>query len=244
MSMVFGKEIFEKSILTSVGKKSSILNREVTGFLAIEGHAYDGGLMVIGRAVNGWTEGICTRKLSDPSNVTRYAALVEDSVVNASKCPMSWVTDSWSASQEYNTKRSAFWRCVRNVTMSLNIVESECENWSSHLVWSNLYKVSPASGGNPNSALRNAQLDGCVELLKLELRTYRPSRLLFLTGMDWAAPFLAETNLQENEEFHYVKKYGRLNMEDGFETQCVVADHPQGKPEADWVREAVTALNY
>lgn len=127
--------------------------------------------------------------------------------------------------------------------MNLNIIDFEYADWSSHLVWSNLYKVSPAEDGNPNSVLCEAQLLSCVELFKLELRTYSPSRVLLLTGADWAAPFVAEANLQEEESFHYVKQYGRYHLGDGLETQCVIAVHPQGKPEADWVREVVTAFN-
>ncbi len=238
------REIFETSVLSPVGQQAERLcTPEITGFLAMAGQAYDGGLMVIGRAVNGWTYGICTKHLSVPGNIIRYASLVQESVNNDVECPMSWITSGWGAIEGYNTKRSAFWRCVRNVSMRLNIFDSECVNWSSHLVWSNLYKVSPAEGGNPNSLLCDAQLAGCIELFKQELRTYRPSRVLLLTGLDWAAPFLTEANLQEKAGFNYVKQYGRFHLGDGVETQCVIAVHPQGKPETDWVREVVTAFD-
>ncbi|NWO06077.1 MAG: hypothetical protein HLX50_10375 [Alteromonadaceae bacterium] len=215
---------------------------EVTGFLAMSGKAFDGALMVLGRAVNGWAEGISTDELRMPDKASQYAEIVQDSVAGNETCPMSWVTDCWGATKGYNTKRSAFWRCIRNVTAGLNVVDAECANWSSHLVWSNLYKVALAEGGNPTNKLCQAQLAGCVDLFKLELRTYRPSRLLFLTGSDWADPFLDGVDLQESDHFHYVQQYGRCRLVDGLETQCVVAAHPQGKPEADWVREVVTAF--
>lgn len=238
------RELFESSVLIPVGQQAKRLSTsEVTGFLAMSGQAYDGGLMVVGRAVNGWTEGIRLDHLCMPDKVTQYAALVQESVAGNGECPMSWVADGSGSTEGYNTRRSAFWRCIRNVSMDLNIVDFECEDWPSHLVWSNLYKLSPAAGGNPNNILREAQLPGCVELFKLELRTYRPSRVLLLTGADWAAPFITEANLQENENCHYVKKYGRYQLKDGLETQCVIAVHPQGKPEADWVREVVTAFD-
>lgn len=63
---------------------------------------------------------------------------------------MLWVKDGWGATDRYNTKRSAFWRAVRGVVEGLGISDVEHDTWSSHLVWSNLYKLSPADGGNPS----------------------------------------------------------------------------------------------
>lgn len=244
MATTAERELFEIGVLSPVVQQAERLRTpEVTGFLAMSGQAYDGGLMVIGRAVNGWTDGISPKDLSLPTNITKYAALVQESVAGGGECPMSWVTSSWGAAEGYNPAHSAFWRCVRNITKDLNIVDSECANWSSHLVWSNLYKLSPAEGGNPNDRLCDAQRQGCLELFKLELRTYRPSRVLFLTGMDWANPFVAGAQLQNNEDFMLVERYGRIRLEDGADVQCVVAVHPQGKPEADWVREVLAAFD-
>ena len=76
------------------------------------------------------------------------------------------------------------------MTLQLWIAEHSSNDWSSHLVWSNLYKLSPRDGGNPSGRLQNIQLDGCRALFNLEVETYRPGRLLLLTGWDWAEPFL------------------------------------------------------
>lgn len=108
---------------------------------------------------------------------------------------------SLGCNKGYNTKRSAFWRCIRGVVQGLGVADVEDAGWSSHLVWSNLYKVSPAGGGNPKGVLRKVQFRGCAELLNSELRTYRPSRVLFATGFDWAEPFLKEAELREGVEF-------------------------------------------
>lgn len=56
------------------------------------GLARDGGSMVVGRAVNGWVEGIHPDRLSASADVTRYAKLVQESVAGNGEGPMRWVT--------------------------------------------------------------------------------------------------------------------------------------------------------
>lgn len=233
------RELFASTVLNAVGQQVAHLGHvEVTGFLAMAGQAYDRGLMVVGRAVNGWTEGITPSQLGAPAEAERYARLVQESVSGNGECPMRWVTAGWGAGEGYNTKRSAFWRCIRSVVQDLGIADVEDAGWSSHLVWSNLYKVSPAGGGNPSNVLCEIQFPGCADLLNLELHTYRPSRVLFLTGADWATPFLKEAELQEAVGFQYVKR-----VSDAHGARCVIAVHPQGKPGAAWAREVVTAFD-
>lgn len=233
------RDLFAEKVLATVGRHGDRLARtKVTGFLAMAGQAYDGGLMVVGRAVNGWTDGVFPSDLRAPDSAGLYAARVQESVAGNGNCPMRWVKAGWGAAKGYNTRRSAFWRCIRNVVQGLRIVDVESAGWSSHLVWTNLYKVSPAHGGNPNNALCEIQLAGCVELFKLEIRTYRPFRVLFLTGADWAAPFLEGVNLQEGAGFHHVKGVGQV-----CDARFVIALHPQCKPEREWVREVVTAFD-
>lgn len=233
------RDLYASGVLAIVGQQAKRLPASaITGFLAMPGHAYAGELMVVGRAVNGWTGGILPECLHDPAEVTRYAMLVHQRVAGNGECPMGWVTAAWGASEGYNTKRSAFWRSIRRVVHHLGIADVEGTSWSSHLVWSNLYKVSPADGGNPSNVLCEIQFPGCAKLLDLEFRTYRPSRVLFLTGVDWAGPFLAAAELQQGRGFRYVKQFGLL-----CNARCVIAVHPQGKPGAAWAREVATAFD-
>jgi hypothetical protein len=232
------RELFASTVLSVVGQQAARLGHtKITGFLAMAGQAYDRGLMVVGRAVNGWTEGIVPSQLDVPAEAERYARLIQERVCGNGKCPMRWVTEGWGVGEDYNTRRSAFWRCIRSVVQDLDIADVEDAGWSSHLVWSNLYKVSTAGGGNPSNVLREIQFPGCASLLNLELCTYQPSRILFLTGVDWAAPFLEAAELQEGVGFQYVKCTGNVHG-----ARCVVAVHPQGKPGAVWAREVVTAF--
>jgi hypothetical protein len=235
------REIFEAKILSCVGQQAARLSAsEVTGFLAMAGQAWDGELMVIGRAPNAWREGILPERLSSPAEVAQYAKRTQDDSVAGEdgECPMSWVTAAWGDTKGYNTKRSAFWRSIRRVVEDLGIANVDSAEWASHLVWSNLYKVSPFSGGNPNDALCDIQFSGCAELLQLEFDTYRPSRALFLTGTDWADSFLSQWKLPETPQFQHVKRVGFYGG-----AHCVVASHPQGKLEEVWTSEVISAFS-
>ena len=120
------------------------------------------------------------------------------------------------------------------------------DSWPSHLVWSNLYKIAPEEGGNPGKTLCRIQLGGCRELFNLELATYRPSRLLFLTGIEWASPFLSDFDVAPADVagISYVEGFGMLTIVPGKEAiRYVVAAHPQGKPGDPWVAEVCSAFN-
>lgn len=53
------RERVASTVLNAVGQQAARLGHaEVTGFLAMAGNVHDCGLMVLGHAVNGWTEGI------------------------------------------------------------------------------------------------------------------------------------------------------------------------------------------
>jgi hypothetical protein len=239
------RDLLASAILPAVGRDAAqLLPFEVTGFLAMAGHLYDRRLMVIGRAVNGWADGILPSALASPSAVESYANLVRASVIGHGGCPMRWVTDGWGNRQgQYNTRRSAFWRVIRGVVGGLGIADVEDRSWPSHLVWSNLYKVAPCKGGNPGGRLCAIQQTGCMDLFRLELRTYAPSRLLLLTGAGWAAPFLANYALQHIAGTRYVERIGSVQLDSERQLRCVVAAHPQGTSETDWIREVVDAYD-
>ena len=255
MATIKQAAIFRDEILPPVGKaavKGNNLGGNLTGFLAQDGCLYSrgGGLMVVGRAVNGWKHDIDPVKFDEPDFCAEYAKeLWEKSYPHDGKCPMAWVTKQWGATEGFNTQRSAFWRVIRQVTEGLGICSRD-ENWSSHLIWSNLYKVAPANGGNPNDTLCNAQYDGCKELLKQEIQDYCPRYLLFLTENPnpdhkhyWARPFLDKFKLSDWPGERYVCFTGRPSLpEYSDSTQIVGAIHPQGQNEDGWVKEVLDAV--
>ncbi|MEQ8192360.1 MAG: hypothetical protein ABRQ39_30620 [Candidatus Eremiobacterota bacterium] len=237
------KSIFINEILSVIGSNINNLersnaNKELTGFMAMQGKKYNKELMVIGRSVNGWRASITIDNLSKEKERQEFAEKVFNS-----DCAMSWVTDNWEKSEVYNTKLSAFWRVIREIVIQLNMENFDITQWASYLVWSNLYKVSPSEGGNPNDILCKLQLPGCIKILNVELETYMPKKVLFLTGMDWAKDFLDGigakwTNISSN----YVESYGQHSVSVKHQFKFVVAKHPQGKNEEEWVNEVCKFL--
>lgn len=233
------RRILERGLLRPVSRAANRLSKkEIVGFMAAKGNRYNGQLMVVGRAVNGWTDDtISPSQLAESDKRRRYSEVVKRNSSGSSKaCPMKWVKDYWQKPKGYNTKRSAFWRTILRVMEGLEIA-SENDPWSSYLVWSNLYKIAPAEGGNPGNGLCDIQLNGCISLFETELDIYQPSRLLLLAGWDWAEDFV-ENYCQIRHNAGFVEATGQRG-----EASIVVAKHPQGKPEGEWVTDVLAAFN-
>lgn len=238
------RDYLAECILPLIGQNAAQLPcEEITGFLSMAGSRYSQELMVVGRAVNGWLdEGYEPSTLSDVVVLNAFAEAVFASVTDDQSCPMDWVRERWGATKKYNTKRSAFWRACREVIEGMGITHPSDESWASHLVWSNLYKIAPFDKGNPKAALQRIQRLDCIELLRQELEHYRPKRLLLLTGLDWAEPFLDALEATVTPTpFRFVKAVAYVEHGTGF-TKVVVAVHPQGKPEADLVTDVIKAF--
>ena len=245
------RDYFAEQLLPLVGKNAARLpHQAVTGFLSMAGHRYNKELMVVGRAPNGWEEGVFPSELAVASSTTVYAAKILASVVGKDLCPMLWVTDCWAnpsnPPNDYNTNKSAFWRVIRAVVAKSGIADIDKKNWPSHLVWSNLYKVAPVDGGNPSKTLCDIQLPGCICLLQQEISSYLPRRLLLLTGLDWAKPFLQKIapTFTPVSAYKYVEAIAQIPHSSGETSKVVVAAHPQGKPESIWVQEVVKAFQF
>lgn len=238
------RQILEADVLEAIAASADRLPpKALAAFLAMRGEAYDGRLMIVGRAVNGWRQGITPSDLARPGAVHEFARAVEQESLGDGRCPMRWVTDHWqSGDGKYNTKRSSFWRVVRRVVGDLDIADVERPDWPSHLVWTNLYKVAPFDGGNPDDRLCGLQEKGCLALSRHELATHRPEKILFMTGLSWAAPFLEEGEFDPANRGRFVEASGRLALGDGAASRFVVACHPQTRPDAEWVDEVTKAL--
>jgi len=242
------ENLFENKILSSIANAEFLQNdlKKLTGFMARKGNLYNNELMVIGRAVNGWiseADTRCANEFLDATTRIRFR-IASQSIDNPNNCPMNWVVRDWfnENRNEYSTNRSAFWRVIKSLVFKLNFDGISDNNWSSHLVWSNLYKVSPGDEGNPSEKLCAVQLDGCKNLLACELDEYRPKRIVFLTGMNWADVFLSNFNMQTAQNnYKYVSDVGvNKNYKN---MKAVIASHPQGKNETQWVSEVLQAFN-
>jgi hypothetical protein len=180
----------------------------MVAFWPMCGHRYDGQLMVIGRAVNGWegsfskeslaAEEVRRRVLTDARDVSENG--VPEWRANG-RCPMLWVSDQWNDPRGggYTTSRSRLWVLVRELTLTLGIAGSPPASWPSSVCWTNLYKVAPKAGGNPTTSMLNAQRSSAIKLLARELDEYRPRIVVVATGKDWYAPFVSALDLRPSD---------------------------------------------
>lgn len=229
-------DIYSKMLLSMGKLPRKPHDRKLVGFMAQQGKLYDGGLMVVGRALNDW-DVIPDEDMASPEKArSRATAIAAVAQGQKGECPLEWVLHRTKA---YNPKSSALWRVIRRV--ALDVCDGASENdWPSHLIWSNLYKVArqttkPGEDGNPTKPQRDAQLDGCNELLRLEMKAFSPSHLLFLTGWEWAQPFLGDHCMKPAKGSTYAERTGRLPTGTGKSCAAVVACHPRGRKEDPWV---------
>ncbi|MGH7055193.1 MAG: hypothetical protein ACREFK_04475 [Stellaceae bacterium] len=84
-------DIFATQILPAVAQ---VRAQCLTGFSAMKGQRYNGGLMVVGRSVNGATHHIMSDELEDQIRCRAFVQLIFDAVDYniTGECPMLWVT--------------------------------------------------------------------------------------------------------------------------------------------------------
>ena len=177
------------------------------------------GLMVMGRACNGWH--------STSQDIEILFGNKKESIFNR-KDQMRWVDDYAGSQSNYNTNKSAFWRVAKHI--------AQCfypDKWYSHIAWSNVCKVSPEKGGNPNDKLYYAQLESSQKIFESEIRLFSPKVVVMFTSNSWAADLLKYMNNNQEpiciEQLNWDKykcDVYRIN-----ETYFVVSEHPQGKKE-------------
>jgi hypothetical protein len=238
----------DKSLLRAmaqeIGRAASALPAEpLTGFLAARGETYRGELMWVGRAVNGWVKPGCTpAELQDESRVDALAQIIFDKALGLDKdgpCPLRWVANPWSGKKaDYNPARSAFWRTARRILRAVGDEGAAEQAWPSRLVWSNLYKFAPEKGWNPSAKVAALQQARCPELLLHEIATFRPRRLVFATGPDWAGPFTNAPCFAFDRKLDsgHLRGSGDLVLDGQTIGRFAVALHPMGKNENDWTR--------
>lgn len=212
----------------------------IVGFMARAGHEYSGQLMWVGRAVNGAPNaGYSPIELATGSS-SRFAEDALHVAHRGNPCPMRWVTDM-EGHPKYNTRRSAFWQAARAVLQGLHPDQFDPRTWPSRLVWSNLYKASPERGWNPSSRMASVQRDKCRELLVHEVETFRPSRIVFATGLDWAESVLSPEVFKIRAGGGAVHS-GDIELSGQKAGQFVIAPHPMGKNRSKWVASVLQAV--
>lgn len=188
---IIGVKFVEKdTVLLSLYKKlvevklESLLAKQLMLTKSYVGNLYGNNqfkLMVVGRAVNGW------------KNDLQSSYTVEQIVEHVFNIQFNFnciVDYSRTSDGEYNFRRSAFWQLIKRVLELYGESEPDKwyddeKNWQEKIVWSNLYRVSPVAGGNPDEKLQKETYEISAEILAREVELYRPTHILFITGEDW-----------------------------------------------------------
>ena len=213
-----------------------------TAFWPVIGRNYPvgNGLMVVGRAVNGWTNGSDIRVLRTEHGL---AAEIEEGRKESEKTserdsPEEWLKEPRDPPRKpYNWRRSAFWRVAHDFAVDDSVVAfAPRASWPSHLAYSNLVKIAPSGGGNPN-AQRSRLLEASAPLLQLEIESLRPACVLILAGQEWYDPFLRlvgpVTALNDNQFVHGIAAFASAHI--------LLAEHPQTRPHRRFVEALAKA---
>jgi len=197
-------------------------------------------IMIVGKACNGWVE-------AGKSNDIEMLFKDGSGIVNRQD-QMDWVKAAWprnihdeNGKKLYSTSRSAFWTFSRKFASTLLAHDLKLDNdldYFDYIAWSNLYKVSPSKGGNPNQKDCNNQAEICTKIFKTELEILKPDFIFFFTsGWEFSPVWkrdvfgcledktLKLTEWKDNKIISYKEK-----IEDNHTAVFIHAQHPQGKP--------------
>jgi hypothetical protein len=233
------KELFARIMDAIAPYTEKYPQQQLTGFIGRKGIlAHENTeLVVVGRAVNERDNSFLAKSFLDGNQRENILdAIIKDAYPH-NTCPMAWICEQWKQNgDDYNTKRSAFWRVIYDVLLHEIPAASPLQR-ASYIAWTNLYKIAPV-GSNPSEKLCELQMEACVKLLHFEIHEWKPRRLLFLTGLGWAKPFLESMNIsyQKTVDNLYVEATASLPY------SIVVAKHPQGKNEVKWNEEVISAF--
>jgi hypothetical protein len=210
-------------------------DRKWCAFWPAVGERYQvGGLMVIGRALNGWgstdfTVGEVEHGCQDIIKRCRGV------FVDGGSAVLKWADDAWGKGEKgkYRTSRSAFWRMVRRLACGADNVP---DGWSHDLCWTNLMRISPACGWNPPWWSYHAQLPCAAELLAKEIQALKPAAVVAFTGKEWFGPFaqhLGETvALERASGCQLVEEHGTIGT-----SKIIIAPHPMRRNEDKLMNE-------
>lgn len=186
------KKIFEDNLVTfsNSQKISSMYSaKKYCSFFPIEGEKYGepGSIKILfyGQATNGWNTEFDVTTI-DIVKLLETTILVSRPDEGESD-PLKFINQEWS-----RFSKSFFWNVVYKFTNQLNRKEINDFSWTNNIAWSNLMKIAPFEGGNPNNIEFEAQLEFSKKLFDFELEFLKPDIVILLTNWEWAKYFLNE----------------------------------------------------
>ncbi len=184
------EELYKKVIEANGTNKKTKKIGKLTICPAISGEGYErGGLMFVGRAINGWC----------PLEGTLVDGKIRERISRCEKCTLDWVEgeNNWTNCKnngcpyaqiegrlDGRKTSTPFWQMIEYISKKQGLTEKD---WYKKIVWSNLYKASYANGQNPSNFYEE-QVKLCNEILKKEIEYYQPSKIYFLTERNRKKP--------------------------------------------------------
>lgn len=187
--------------------------------------------LIIGRATNGWKPKFRFNEFDE--------SIIEQSIKfsqseNEGECALEWINRNWLKNQIY---RSSFWNVVYKLMIKLGKTD---ENWTWNIAWSNLMKIAPASGGNPEGFEWEAQYEKSVDLFLMELNELNPKYVLMMTVFFfWAQYFLKRDGFEITRIYDDKFVEAVVNYEN---TKIIVTSRPERKPQEEFVESVVEHL--
>jgi hypothetical protein len=187
------------------------------------------GLFVVGRATNGWDNCFSVGNMKNTDELIKQS--IDSSLPSKNKC----VFDEWF--EEYNQYRSSFWRVTERITKE--IFNNSNVEWTNNIAWSNLFKIAPKSGGNPNKTEQAAQ-EKWQELIFMEIDTLQPKYVLLITDWElWAEKLMEGKTIETIKEIQdwkkekeYVRFVGKYNK-----SKIIITFRPEREPEDVFVND-------
>ena len=212
----FYKDLLNNNICNHEGQICTFFHQAGKKF----SNTNDRRILFVGKANNGW--------ITDCRDVDFLFKLSNpDRIVNRDD-EMEWIEKQYGEHEKkfYNTKKSAFYRLMKNISVSL----LEKSDWYHYVAWTNLYKIAPWEGGNPNNRLKKMQVNTCIKILEKEFELLNPSIIIFLTS-GWENKFLKNSIYKNNKKnFQQWGKY--KTYYDVISSKLLIySHHPQGKDE-------------
>ena len=151
---------------------------------------------------------------------------IEEMPYSLSRAIWSYPKEVWCNLTEHDTNLA--WKC----------------RWYENIVWSNLYKIAPTFGGNPDLRLKRAQFESCYNLLLEEIKIFKPTYILFATGYDeWFDEFddrlgrICKININYKDKNQIVEATGEL-----LGAKFVVSKRPEMKDKNRYVQDVTRAF--
>ncbi|MBO4983837.1 MAG: hypothetical protein J6D23_07235 [Clostridia bacterium] len=166
----------------------------------LKGEKYDEDeikLLVIGRALNGWSKDFIASSVEEFNSIwekqekgelnslckSRYSNKGKAKLTPIQTKGLEWVKSyikKDNGKRFYRTENTPFWSVAREITELLHNGQLKEGEWTKHIAWTNLAKIAPLNGGNPNDDLWNDQHDISKEILWAELEKLQPTHIMII----------------------------------------------------------------